>query len=80
MKLSCVPFDQLFLEGVDNEMIKLYDDVIVKSSGARGTVVETDDDGGMRPEIYLVELKDMPEDADIMDILIWCESDEIAPC
>ncbi len=60
-------------------MIRLYDKVRIRSTGKTGFVVETDDDGGTRPTIYLVELEHKPADADITEVIIWCDWDEIEP-
>ena len=57
--------------------VKLYDRVKLVKDGRAGNVVEIDDDNGKRPPIYLVEIEDKPEDADLADVIIWCDADEI---
>lgn len=63
----------------EEEMIKLYDMVTVLKTGKHGAVVEIDDDGGTKPPIYLVEVldKEKPVDADVEDVVFWCDYDEI---
>lgn len=58
-------------------MFKLYDNVIIKESKKAGTIVEIDDNGGKNVPIYLVELHDKPDNAEISDVIKWLEYSEI---
>lgn len=58
-------------------MLKLYDTVKVKKTGADAVIIEIDDNDGNSPPIYLLELVDKPDNADYSDVIFWCESSEI---
>lgn len=58
-------------------MLKAYDAVKIKSTGKLAHIIETDDDGGTKPTIYLVELDDKPKGASVSDVVRWCDGDEI---
>lgn len=60
-------------------MIKLYDEVKIKKNGKIANVVEIDDNDGKSVPIYLIELQDKPNGADVSDVVFWCEAEEIEP-
>jgi len=60
-------------------MLKLYDTVVIKSTGKNAVIIEIDDDKGTKPPIYLVELVDKPLGASVADVVFWCDYSEIIP-
>lgn len=58
-------------------MMKKYDKVRIKKTGAVGAIIEIDDDNGKKPPIYLIEIIDKPASAKIEDVVFWCNYDEI---
>lgn len=60
-------------------MIRLYDTVKVKKSGEKAAIIEIDDNNGMSPPIYLLEIINKPDDASFDDVIFWCEEDDFIP-
>lgn len=58
-------------------MIKLYDTVRIKASGKTASVIEIDDNDGKNAPVYLVEIHDKPEGANVTDVIKWLEYSEI---
>lgn len=58
-------------------MFKIYDTVKIKSTGETATIIEIDDNDGKNVPIYLCELNNKPENAEVTDVIKWFESDEI---
>ena len=60
-------------------MIKLYDTVKLNENGKEAVIVEIDDNGGMSPPIYTLEIVDKSDDADFFDAIIFCEERDFVP-
>ena len=58
-------------------MIKLFDTVKVKKSGALASVLEIEDDGGKKPPVYLLELVEKPSGAEPDEVVFWCDYSEV---
>ncbi len=58
-------------------MLKIYDKIIVKKTGNEGSIIEIDDDNGTKPPIYLIVLTVKSSDANLNDVVFWCDADEI---
>lgn len=54
-----------------------YDTVLVKKTGQKACIVEIDDNNGMDVPIYMVEVIDKPDDADVSDVLFWCDRSDL---
>lgn len=58
-------------------MLKLYDEVRVKSTGQIANIVEIDDNKGQSPPVYLIEMRDISDDMEIEDVIKWVEQSDI---
>ena len=58
-------------------MLKLYDKVRIKSTGETASIIEIDDNNGNDVPVYLIELHNKPENADVTDVVKWVEHSDI---
>lgn len=58
-------------------MFSEYDNVTVKKSGKKGTIVYIDTDGGTKPPIYFVEIEQEEKTGNFKEDMIWCNGDEL---
>lgn len=58
-------------------MIRLYDPVKITKTEQLGHVIEIDDNNGKSAPIYLVEIDDKPDNADVTDVIKWYDYSEI---
>lgn len=58
-------------------MLDLYDRVKIKKSGLPGNIVDIMNNNRKGTPVYYVEVDDEYKAGNILEDIIWCESDEI---
>ena len=63
-----------------NRIPKLFDIVKINKTGNKAAIIEIDDENGIKPPIYLVEIVDdeKSKNAKLSDVIFWCDSDDFS--